>query len=202
MRSRIIVILALMICATFAFSQRPKLDLRAYAGYHTHIFVYKEAPKSKDILHGWQGGFGFRVSYRRLMAEVDLNFSRDRVIIPVPDSINSEIETGQIKLYSLDLPIKVGVIPIKTGFFKWYLYTGIALRLNGKGKYTFGDIEEKFKAKDLGLSNPNVDFLFGTQVDIGVLNLELSYKFGINNALREDIRTNSHKIQFNVGIWF
>ena len=113
-----------------------------------------------------------------------------------------DFDKVEVKINSFELPIKVGFIPIKTGFFKWYVYTGLAVRINTKGKFIVGDNEETFKPKELGLTNPNLDFLLGTQMDIGSFNLELMYSLGINSSLTENIRTNSHEIQFNVGIWF
>jgi len=202
MRTRNYLILAFLLCSIITVAQRPKLDLKAYAGYHAHIFVYKEIQKSKDVLHGWQAGFGFRVSYRRVFGEVDFNFVRSRIIVPIEDSLMIDFDKVEVKINAFEFPIKIGFIPIKTGFFKWYLYTGLALRVNTKGKFAVGDNEEKFKPKELGLSNPNFDFLLGTQADIGWLYLEIVYGLGINNSLRENIRTNSHEIQFNAGIWF
>ncbi len=202
MRAGNYLILAFLFCSTIAVAQRPKLDLKAYAGYHSHIFVYKEIQKSKDVLHGWQAGFGFRVSYRKVFGEVDFNFVRGRIIVPIDDSLMVDFDKVEVKLNAFELPIKVGFIPVKTGFFKWYVYTGLSVRVNTKGKFTAGDNEEKFKPKELGLTNPNLDFLLGTQVDIAWLNLELMYGFGINSSLTENIRTNSHELQLNIGIWF
>jgi hypothetical protein len=202
MITRISLISAFMFCSLLAFAQRPKLDLKVYAGYHTHIFVYKEIQKSKDVLSGWQAGFGFRVTYRKIFGEIDFNFVRSRVIIPVDDSLMLDVDEILVKLNSFEFPMKVGVIPIKTGFFKWYLYSGLAVRINTKAKFKVGDIEESLKPKELGLTNPNLDFLFGTQFDIGAVNLELMYSFGINSSLTENIRVNSHELQLNFGIWF
>ena len=196
------LILAFLFCSVLGIAQRPKLDLKVYAGYHTHIFVYKDIQKSKDVLHGWQAGFGFRVSYRKVFGEVDFNFVRGRIIVPIEDSLMLDFDKFEVKVNSFELPIKVGFIPIKKAFFKWYLYTGLAVRVNTKGKFIAGDNEEKFKPKELGLTNPNLDFLIGTQMDIGGLNLELMYSFGINSSLTENIRTNSHELQVNIGILF
>ena len=37
---------------------------------------------------------------------------------------------------------------------------------------------ETFKPKDVDLANPNIDWLFGTQVDIGPFNVDLIYNLG------------------------
>jgi hypothetical protein len=201
MNKRIYLISAFMLVCLMAFAQRPKLDLKVYGGYHAHIYVYQEIERSKDVLHGWQAGFGMRVTYRRVFGEVDFNFVRSRVIIPLEDSLMFD-EDLTVKLNAFELPMKIGVIPIKTGFFKWYLYSGLSVRINTKAKFKIGDNEESLKPKELGLSNPNLDFLLGTQFDIGAVNLELMYSLGINSSLTESIRTNSHELQLNFGIWF
>ena len=202
MRTRNYLILSFLFCSVLVTAQRPKLHLKVYAGYHSHIFVYQELQKSQDVLHGWQAGFGFRVSYRKVFGEVDFNFVRSGIIVPIEDSLMVDFDKVELKVNSFELPIKVGVIPIKTALLKWYLYTGLGVRINTKGKFVVGDNEEKFKPKDLGLSNPNLDFLLGTQVDIAWITLELMYSLGINSSLTENIRTNSHELQFNIGIWF
>jgi len=196
------LILAFLFCSVLGTAQRPKLDMKVYAGYHIHSFVYKEIQKSKDVLHGWQAGFGFRVTYRKVFGEVDFNFVRSRVIVPVEDSLMVDFDKLEVKLNAFELPIKAGFIPIKKAFFKWYVYTGLGVRVNTKGTFATGDNEEKFKPKELGLTNPNLDFLLGTQMDIGWLNLELMYSLGINSSLTENIRTNSHELQINIGILF
>lgn len=202
MNKKIYLILLLMFSGLVAFSQRPKLYLKVYGGYHAHIFVYKDIERSKDVLHGWQGGFGMRVTYRKIFGEIDFNFVRSRIIIPAGDTLMLDDEDVIVKLNSFEFPMKIGVIPIKTGFFKWYLYSGLAVRINTKAKFKIGDSKESLKPSELGLTNPNLDFLLGTQFDVGVLNLELMYSLGINNSVRENIRTNSHELQFNIGIWF
>jgi len=184
-------------------AQRPKLHLKVSGGANTHIFVYKEYEKSKDIFPGWQAGFGFRMTYKRFMAEADLYFLRNSVIVALPDTLAQDLfDKFEFKLRSFDLPIKFGVVPVKTPFYKWYLFTGASFRFNTSGILIIADEEIKFKPKEVGLTNPNIDFILGTQMDIGWLNLELLYGLGINNSIRENIRTNSHEILLNVGVIF
>jgi hypothetical protein len=202
MKKFIIIILCVFIAESI-YAQQPKFHLKAFGGYNTHIFVYKELEKSQDIIHGWQGGFGFRVTHKKFMAEGDFIFLRNSVIVPIPDSVVTEsFNKFEFKLYSFDLPLKVGFVPVKTPLFKWYCYTGASFRFNTQGKLKINDEEFKFKPKEVGLANPNVDFILGTQVDIGWLNIDLLYGLGVTNSLRQNIRTNSHEIQINVGIIF
>jgi len=184
-------------------AQRPKLHLKAMGGYNTHVFVYKELEKSKDIFHGWQAGFGFRVSQKKFMAEADLIFFRNTVVIPLSDSVAiEEFNKFEFKFRSFEVPIKIGVIPIKTPLLKWYCFTGTSLRFNTKGTLKVAGEELKFKPKEVGLANPNIDWIIGTQMDMGWLNLELMYNLGVTNSLRENIRTNYHKLQLSAGIIF
>lgn len=202
MKKYLIVLLVILVTQS-AFAQRPKLNLKAFGGYNTHIFVYKEYEKSTDVFNGWQAGFGFRLTQKKFMAEVDLVFLRNTVVIPLSDTLElDEFDKFEFKFKSFEIPIKVGVVPIKTPLYKWYCYTGTSLRFNTKGTIKLFGEEVKFKPKEVGLANPNIDLILGTQMDIGWLNLELMYSIGITNSLRENIRTNSHELQLSAGIIF
>jgi len=172
-------------------------------GYNSHLFVYREYEKSSDIFNGWQAGFGLRLSEKMLMAELDFVFLRNTVIVPLTDSIDiEEFNKFEFRFRSFEIPIKVGVIPIKTPLFKWYTYTGTSFRFNTKGKLKLAGEEFDFKPKEVGLANPNIDWIIGTQFDVGWLNLELMYSLGVTNSIRENIRTNSHELQLSAGIIF
>ena len=200
---KLLIFSILIFLSLTAIAQRPKLHLKAMGGYNTHVFVYKELEKSKDVFHGWHAGFGFRVTEKKFMAEFDFQFLRNEVVIIFPDSISIEsFDKFEFKYKSFVIPIKIGVVPIKTPLFKWYCHTGISTRFNTKGILKLAGEEFKFKPKEVGLANPNIDWNIGSQVDIGWLNLEIMYSMGITNSLRENIRTNSHVIQFSAGIIF
>jgi hypothetical protein len=96
----------------------------------------------------------------------------------------------------------VGVIPVKTPFFKWYLYTGTSFRFNTRVKFDLLGEEYKFNPKDIDLRVTNIDWLFGTQMDVGWLNIDLIYGIGLTNSTKSDIRTNSHEVQLNLGFLF
>jgi hypothetical protein len=198
-----LAVLVILLCSLTAMAQRPKLHLKAFAGYNTHIFVYKEYEKSKDVIHGWQGGFGFRVTVKQIMAELDFHFLRNSVIVALPDSlVQGEFDKFEFKMNAFEMPLKIGVVPIKTPLYKWYCYTGAGFRFNTRGKLDISGEETTFKPKEVGLANPNIDFILGTQMDIAWLNVDLMYSLGVTNSIRENIRTNSHEIQINVGILF
>ena len=179
------------------------MHIKAFAGYNSHAFIYREYEKSTDFFHGWQAGFGFRVTKKKLMAEIDLVFLRNTIIVPLSDSLElGEFDTFEFRFKSFEIPIKIGFVPIKTPLYKWYCYTGTSVRFNTKGTLKVFDEEFKFKPKEVGLANPNIDWIIGTQMDIGWLNLELMYSFGVTNSIRENIRTNSHELQLSAGIIF
>lgn len=203
MKIRAIITSAFVLFALTAFSQRPKLDLKAYGGYHTHIFVLKDGKGTRDVLHGWQAGTGLRISRRELMAEVGFLWVRNNLLLSVPDSL-AEIfeEVDELELHSFEVPMKVGYIPVKSAFFKWYVYTGLGLRFNTRLRLGIEDEVFKFKPKEVGLNWFNINYLLGTQFDVGVLNLEVMYNLGVNNSSRDGFRTNSHEVHFSIGFWF
>ena len=172
---RWMVILVLLLISSIVLAQRPKLDLKVYAGYNTHIFVYKEFDKSTDVFHGWQGGFGFRVSYRAVFGEVNFNFIRNSATVAIPDSLDIGFDKFEFRYNAFQLPLKAGWIPIKTPAFKWYLSTGPAFRFNTRGKLRLGDDEISFQTQgsrsslvqyrlDLRVSNRSVRLQFRSLV--------------------------------------
>ena len=201
---KILFIILILICITESYAQRPKLYLKAYGGIHWHNFVYRQEVKSSDSFFGWQGGFGFRVSYRKVFGEIDFDFIRSGVTVFLEDSLlqSTGFNDLEFKLNAFELPLKVGYIPVKTPFFKWYLYTGTSLRFNTKGKLKLLGEEIKFKPKEVDLRVMNVDWILGTQMDIGWLNIDILYGLGLTNSTKTNIRTNSHEIHLNFGFLF
>ncbi len=198
-------ILLVLFCLAFnsLMAQKPKLHLKVFGGMNTRVFIYKELEKSTDAFAGLQGGFGFRVTYKKFMSEIDFIFLRNGVVVPFPDSLaTGSIDKLDIRLNQFELPIRAGWVPIKTPLFKLYCYTGLSMRVNTSTRLILGSDEYEFKPKELGLANPNLDFIIGTQMDVGWLNIDLLYNIGITNSLRENIRTNSHELQLNLGIIF
>ncbi len=202
MKRLLLISCLILACACAVSAQRPKLTLRVFGGAHTHTFVYKEDPKTSDTFGGWQGSFGFRVTWRKLMGEVDFSFVRNRLTLTLPDSISTEDELVVFKLNAFEIPLKAGVNIVHTPLFKWYGYTGVGLRFPTKVRVDLDGEEYEFKPKEVELSNPNVDWIVGTQFDVAWFTFEVMYSLGINNALRESIRTNSHEVHFSVGLWF
>ena len=130
MKKLLLILFLLSSCATSLLAQNPKLYLKLYGGVHGQKYIYREDVISEEYYPGWQGGFGFRVSYRKVFAEFDVEFIRSKVTVSFPDSLASEIQFFDLRLNSMNIPIKAGWIPVKTPFFKWYLYGGLANRIN------------------------------------------------------------------------
>lgn len=183
-------------------AQNPKLDLKMYGGVHGQKFIYREDIISEEYYPGWQGGFGFRVSYRKIFGEFDIEFIRSNVTVNLSDSLGTETEFFNLKLNSINIPLKVGYIPVKTPFFKWYVYGGLANRINTRAIITLEDETFKFKPGEVTLKVYNLDFIVGTQVDIGWANIDFYYGTGITNSIRSGIRTNHHQLLINLGFLF
>jgi len=201
---KLVLIFVILNSISTSYAQQPKLYLKAFGGIHGHSFVYREEVKSDDFFFGWQAGFGFRVSYRKIFGEVDFNFIRSGISVFLSDSIAQEttFDRFDFKLNAFETPIKVGIIPVKTPFFKWYLYSGASLRFNTKGKLKVLDQELSFRPKEVDLKGTNIDWILGTQMDVGWLNIDIMYSLGITNSTRTNIRTNSHEVQLNLGFLF
>jgi len=98
--------------------------------------------------------------------------------------------------------LKIGYVPVKTPFFKWYLYTGTSLRFNTKGKLEVLGQEFKISPKEVDLRVINVDWILGTQMDVGWLNIDIIYGMGLTNSTTTSVRTNSHEFRLNLGFLF
>ena len=188
-----------------AHAQKPKLYMKAYGGVHAKRFEYKQNGQStEDLLAGWQGGFGMRVSIKRVFGEMDFDFIRSYVRLPLDLDGSDPLPAEEIKLQtnSLNIPFKLGYIPVKGHFLKWYLYTGISSRINTKTKVDFLGEEYIFKPKELGLRTYTLDWNVGTQFDVGWLNIDVYYGLGLTNSGNEGTRTNSNEFLLNLGFLF
>jgi hypothetical protein len=203
MKKGILIVLFLSVFSA-SHAQQPKLYLKAFGGIHGHSFVYREQVKSDDFFFGWQAGFGFRVSHRQLFGEIDFTFIRSGVTVFLEDTVAIEEDFNQFdfRLNAFEIPLKVGYIPVKTSFFKWYLYSGTAFRFNTRGKLEVFGEEITFNPKEVDLKVTNIDWIIGTQMDIGWLNIDIMYSLGVTNSTKTSVRTNSHEFQLNLGFLF
>lgn len=203
MMKKLITILFLL-GPLYALAQEvPKLNVRLYGGWNTANLVYKIENVEPDLLSGWQAGGAFRVSYRREMYEVGIVFLNSGITVgPNEDADIVVTEPIDIRMRSLEIPLMVGWIPIKTPILKWYLYGGLASRFSLKGKYTYQGEEGTFKPKELRLNWYNLGARLGTQLDFTYFNFEFSYTFGITNSIKNVARTNTHYLQLSLGLLF
>ncbi len=201
-RRAIIIILLLIPVVTLA--QRPKMYIKAYGGFHNHFFVYRTEEISSEHFPGYSFGAGFRVSYKKVFGEIDFDFVRTGIKFELDSTSAPELngEVLDFRFNVFELPIVGGYIPVKTPVFKWYLYTGPVQRFNTKGKLIFLGEEYKFKPNEVSLPFYNLDWRFGTQVDIAFINIDFRYSIGVTNSLKESTRTNSHKFTLLFGLVF
>ncbi len=182
-------------------AQRPKMHLKAKIGLQSLSFVYKEEAISREYFGGFHGGFGFRVMQKKKMGEINFDFIRNYLYLEQP-------ENGSIiyKQNSFELPINIGYITLKKPLIKHFLYGGVVTEFKIKSKLIFLDLPDtdpiNLKPRELGLSNPNFHFRFGTQIDIAMFNLDLNYSLGLNKSLKENYRTQSHSLKFSLGLIF
>ncbi len=195
--------LFLLLTPVLGFAQQPKMHLRFFTGANTHRFIYRADTISTEFLFGYQFGFGFRVTRRRLFGEVDFSFTRFGATLSLTDDPEIGIDDDfNVRINSFELPINVGYIPVKTPLVKWYLYGGLVNRFSVRGIVNFQGDKAKFSPRDINLPIYNLDMQVGTQLDVAMLNFDFHYKINLTNALREAIRTNLHALFLSVGFAF
>ena len=202
MKQTFLLIVAALLLSIGAYAQRPKMHLKAKAGFHTTAFVYKEAEITRDYFFGLQGGFGFRVMHKKKMGEVDFDFVRSYLT-----GTDSLLGDYTIRLNSFELPLTAGYVTLKKPLIKHFLYGGFVVHFNVKSfiYYTDETGEEasiKIKPKELDFTNPNFAMRLGTQVDIAMFNIDFNYNLGLNKPVDSNIRTQSHHVQLNLGLVF
>jgi len=182
-------------------AQQPKMNIKLFGGWNTNTFVYRAEGLSSDYLHGWQAGIGFRVLHRKTFLEADFTFLKYGLNYDLGEDENSTIdESLDIKIRSFEIPMNMGYVPVNTPLFKWFLYGGLVNKFNFQGEYTFEGETEKFKASELKLHFYNLGARFGTQVDFGMINIDLSYTIGIRNSFQSRMRTNNHGVLLSLGL--
>ena len=198
-----LILILLFLGPMFIFAQQPKMDIRLYGGIHSSTFVYRAENVDADMLIGWQAGGAFRVSRRKEFFEIDITYVNSGITVaPNEDADIILEEPVEIRLHSLEIPMTIGYIPVKTTFFKWYLYGGLVSKFSLKGKYTYKGETESFKPSELHINWYNLGARIGSQVDVAFLNFDIGYTIGITNAFHSRVRTNTHALQFSVGFLF
>ena len=199
---KIVIVLALAFPA-IALAQQPKLNIRVLTGINARGFVYKTEGVEADVLAGWQLGGGLRVSKRRGFVNLDVLFVNSGLTLIPEQAPGFGLEDNiTLELRAMELPISAGYIPVKTPLFKWFLYGGLANRINIKGKLTYQGETTKFKPQEAGLHAYGLGVRFGTQVDLAIFTFDFNYTIGVTNAYKDVIRTNSNEVQLSIGLVF
>jgi hypothetical protein len=198
---KLIIIFSILLGPFYAMAQQPKMNLKLFGGWNVNAFAYRAEGLSSDYLHGWQAGVGFRVLHRKAFLEADITFLKYGLSYDLGEDENSTIdEPLDIKIRSLEIPLIMGYVAVNKPLFKWFLYGGLVNIFNFQGQYTFEGETEKFKASELKLHLYNLGARFGTQVDFGLINVDLSYTIGIRNSFESRMRTNNHGVLLSLGL--
>ncbi len=198
---KLIIICSILLGPLYAMAQQPKMNIKLFGGWNASALVYRAEGVNSDFLHGWQMGGGFRVYHRKAFLEADITFLKYGLTYDLSeDTDGTSDEPLDIRIRSLEIPLNLGYVPVNKPLFKWFLYGGLVNKFNLQGQYTFEGETEKFKASELKLHIYNLGARFGTQVDIGMINIDLSYTIGITNSFKGRLRTNSHGVMLSLGL--
>lgn len=196
-------LLSILIAPLLMNAQQPKMHIKLYLGFNGSQLVYRAEDVKSDVLGGVQLGGGFRVKKRSSFAEIDIGYLLQAYIYsPREDDDLPLEEEVELLLRSIEVPIIVGYVPIRTPLFGCYLYGGIENRFSMSGRIIYEDEEYTFKPKEAKLHFYNLGARFGVQVDIAMINFDFNYTIGITNSFRDRTRTNSHTFRLNLGFLF
>jgi hypothetical protein len=198
------ILLLLIITIPFlSFAQQPKMNLKLIGGINTNSFIYQVEGQKADIFTGWQMGAGVRVMKRKAFLEFDGMYQNyGTSVVLFEDSALNINESLDVRMRALEFPITVGYIPVKTPFFKWFVYGGFVNKFSLNGRLKFMGEEVTFKPKELDLHFYNLHARFGTQFDVAMFNFDINYNVGVTNAIKNKARTNTNGLQFSVALLF
>jgi hypothetical protein len=197
---KLIIIAGILMVPVLAGAQQPKMHIKMFGGWNATRLALRIEGTSK-YLHGWQAGGGFRVMHRKTFLESDITFLKYGLTYqPVEDGVGNISEPVDLRIRSFEFPINMGYVPVNKPLFKWFLYGGLLNKFIVNGRYTYEGQEETFRPGDLNLHIYNLGARIGTQVDIGLINVDFSYTIGITNSFKGDLRTNFHNLLLSVGL--
>lgn len=199
MMKKLIILAVILSVPLSAMAQQPKMHIKFFGGWNSNALVYRAEGESSEYLHGWQAGGGFRVMKRKAFVEADITFLNSGITYNLDEVLDID-ETLEIRLRSLQVPLNIGYVPVNKPLFKWFLYGGLVNEFSLQGEYTIDDVTERFKPSELKLHIYNLGARFGTQVDLGLINIDFSYTIGITNTFKSRMRTNSHGLLLSVGL--
>jgi hypothetical protein len=196
---KIIIIAGILMVPVFAGAQQPKMHLKFFGGWNAKALVYRAEGAGSDFFHGWQAGGGFRVMKRKAFLETGITFVNSGITFQLDEEFNID-EPLEVRIRSLQLPLNIGYVPVKKTLFKCFTYFGLVNEFSLMGQYTFEGETEKFAPSELRIHTYNLGARFGTQVDLGMINVDMSYTIGITNSLQSRMRTNSHGAMISLGL--
>lgn len=190
------LLLALLLMAAGGVSaQRPNLQLRAFGGMNVFTIQSKSDPEISGVSVGYLAGFGARITKKKLYGELDLNFIRSGIPVDLR-RIGGTLPASDVRVSAFEAPLLVGYKFANTPFFKWHLYTGInTLLVTGVSDNSFGLTKGD-------LHNPQFGLRAGSGIDFAFFTFDFHYTYGLNKLIREAGRTNSHLLEFNMGVIF
>ncbi len=180
-------------------AQQPKMHIKFFGGWNANAFVYRAEGEGTEYLHGWQAGGGFRVMKRNAFVEADITFQNTGITYELDEILGID-EPLELRVRSLQVPLSIGYVPVKEPLFKWFLYGGLVNAISLMGQYTFDGETERFAPSEIKLHTYNLGARFGTQMDFGIINVDMSYTIGITNAFKSRMRTNRHGAMISVGL--
>lgn len=196
---KLVIILGIFMGPLFAMAQQPKMHIKLVGGWNANALVFRAEGENPEFLHGWQAGGGFRVMKRKAFLEADITFLKYGLTYQLGEEFGVDLPLD-IRIRSLEIPLNMGYVPVRTPLFKWFLYGGLVNKFNLQGRYTLDGVTEKFKPTDLKLHIYNLGARFGTQFDLGIINIDFSYTIGITNSFESRYRTNSHGVLLSLGL--
>jgi len=198
-----VILLIIVILPFSLYAQQPKMNIKILGGINTNSFVYRIEGVDAEVFPGWQVGGGFRVMKREAFVEFDCTYQKYGTSVALStDSTSNTDEQLDFRMRALEFPLTVGYIPVKTPFFKWFIYGGLVNKFSLNGKYSYQDKEGTFKPKELNLHFYNLLARVGTQFDVAMFNFDLNYNIGVTNGIKNKTRTNTHGAQLSVALLF
>lgn len=196
MKKVVLAILFLVMFASTVKAQRPNLQMRGFIGLNVYSAQFKnEAFFPGGVSVGYLGGFGLRVTRKRLMGGMDFCFIRSGIPVDL-NGVAQGVERNTIRVSAFELPITAGYKFVTTAFFKWYLYGGINTLVVTKVQ----DNDFEINAGDL--KNPQFGLRAGSGMDFAFFTFDLNYTYSLNKLVKEVSRNNSHLFEFNIGVIF
>ena len=196
---KLIIIAGILMVPMFVWAQQPKMHLKFFGGWNAKAMVYRVEGAGTEYLHGWQTGGAFRVMKRKAFQETGITFVNSGITYQLAEEFEID-EPLEVRIRSLQFPMNIGYVPVKKALLKCFLYGGLVNEFSLMGQYTFEGVTEKFAPSELRIHTYNLRARLGAQVDLGLINVDVSYTVGITNSLQSRMRTNCHGAMISLGL--